>query len=303
MVTAFLLAMFASMIPLLLAAVGESVSEQAGVLNVGLEGVLLIGGYASFAATLWSGSFWIGFLAGLLAGAALQSVLMVLSVWGNANQIVVGIGMTLAGTGVSSMLYDWNFAGSRPRLGLPDAWMLGPLAEIPLIGPVLFARPGMFTLTFVLIVAVAVWLTRTGPGLRLRAAGQSPAALDAAGGNVRRIRSLAVLFAGAMAGLGCAYLVLVSAGTFTPAMTHGLGFLAIVVAMLSRGRVWRTVGITLVYGLFIATGTALQLSSVSIPNDLITMAPFVAVMIVLAVSRRGSALPPALATPYVRGAR
>ncbi len=303
MLTAFLLAMFASMIPLLLAALGESVGEQAGVLNVGLEGVLLVGGYAAFAATLASGSFWLGFLSGALAGAALQSVLMVLSVWANANQIVVGIGMTLAGAGASSMLYDWSFAGSRPRLGLPDTWVVFPLSEIPVIGPVLFARPGMFTLTFALAAATAVWLSRTAPGLRLRAAGQRPAALDAAGGNVIRIRSFAVLFGGAMAGLGGAYLALVSAGTFTPGMTHGLGFLAIVVAMLSRGRVWWTVGISLVYGLFIAAGTALQLTSVTVPNDVITMAPFVAVMIVLVSSRGGSALPPALATSYVRGAR
>lgn len=301
--TAFLLAMFASMIPLLLAALGESVGEQSGVLNVGLEGVLLIGGYASFAATLASGNFWIGFAAGALAGAALQTVLIVLSVCMNANQIVVGIGITLAGTGMSSMLYDWNFAGSRPRLGLPDVWAFFPLSEISIAGPVLFARHGMFTLAFVIAAATALWLSRTAPGLRLRASGQSPAALDAAGGNVVRTRSLAVLFGGVMAGLGGAYLSLISAGTFTPGMTHGLGFLAIVVAMLSRGRVLWAVGISLIYGLFVATGTALQLTSVSVPNDVITMAPFVAVMIVLIFSRGGSALPPALATPYVRGKR
>jgi simple sugar transport system permease protein len=303
MLTAFMLATFASMIPLLLAALGESIGEQSGVLNVGLEGVLLVGGFAAFAATLASGSFWLGFLAGALAGAALQAVLMVLSVWLNANQIVVGIGMTLAGTGVSSMLYDWSFAESRPRLGLPDAWVIYPLSEIPVAGPVLFARPGMFTLTFVLVAATAIWLSRTAPGLRLRAAGQRPAALDAAGGSVVRVRSLAVLFGGAMAGLGGAYLSLVSAGTFTPGMTHGLGFLAIVVAMLARGRMRWVVAISLIYGLFVATGTALQLTAVNLPNDVITMAPFVAVMLVLAFTRKGSALPPALATPYVRGAR
>ncbi len=302
-VSAFLLAMFASMIPLLLAALGESVGEQAGVLNVGLEGVLLVGGYAAFATTLATGNFWLGFLCGALAGAALQAVLVVLSVWLNANQIVVGIGITLAGTGISSMLYEASFAGSRPRLGLPDVWTIYPLSEIPIAGSVLFARPGMFTLTFVIAMVTAVWLARTMPGLRLRAAGQSPAALDAAGGSVVRIRSLAVLFGGVMAGLGGAYLALVSAGTFTPGMTHGLGFLAIVVAMLSRGRVLWTVGISLIYGLFIATGTALQLTSVNLPNDVITMAPFVAVMIVLAISRGGSALPPALAVPYVRSSR
>lgn len=303
MITAFLLAVSASMIPLLLTALGESVSEQSGVLGVGLEGVLLVGALAAFSATHASGSFWLGFLCGALAGAALQAVLVVLSVWMQANQIVVGIGITLAGTGISSMLYEWSFAESRPRLGLPDAWTVYLLSEIPVLGPVLFDRPGMFTLSFAMAAAVAWFLTRTVSGLRLRAAGQGPAALDAAGGNVVRTRSYAVLFGGVMAGLGGAYLALVSAGTFTPGMTHGLGFLAIVVAMLSRGKVLYAVGISMVYGLFVAAGTALQLTSMNLSNDVITMAPFVAVLIVLACSRRGSALPPALATPYVRGAR
>lgn len=303
LVTAFLIAAFASMMPLLLAALGESVSEQSGVLGVGLEGVLLIGGFAAFAVTHASGNFWLGFLAGALAGAALQSVLIVLSVWLNANQIVVGIGMTLAGTGLSSMLYDWAFAASRPRLGLPETWTLGPLAELPVLGPVLFARPGMFTIAFLFVIATGIALARTSPGLRLRAAGQNPAALDAAGGNVRLIRTTAVLFGGVMAGCAGAYLVLISAGTFTPGMTHGLGFLAIVTAMLSRGRMRWLLLISLGYGIFVATGTALQLSAISIPADLITMAPFVAVMLVLGCAKRGSALPPALATPYVRGER
>lgn len=303
MISAFLLAVSASMIPLLLAALGESVSEQSGVLNVGLEGVLLVGGFAAFSATHASGSFWLGFLCGALAGAALQAVLIVLSVWLQASQIVVGIGVTLAGAGISSMLYEWSFAESRPRLGLPDVWAVYPLSEIPVVGQVLLARPGMFTLSFAIAAATAWFLARTAPGLHVRAAGQGPAALDAAGGNVARTRSLAVLFGGVMAGLGGAYLALVSAGTFTPGMTHGLGFLTIVVAMLARGKVRYIVGIAFVYGLFIATGTALQFTSFSLPNDVITMAPFVAVMLVLAFSRRGSALPPALATPYVRGAR
>ena len=142
MITAFLLAAFASMIPLMLAAIGESVGEQAGVLNVGLEGVLLVGGYAAFAATHASGSFWLGFLCGAFAGVALQAVLMVLSVWLNANQIVVGIGITLAGTGVSSMLYDWSFAESRPRLGLPDVWVIYPLSEIPITSRPVVTSPG-----------------------------------------------------------------------------------------------------------------------------------------------------------------
>ena len=306
MATAFLLALFAAAIPLLLAAVGETVGEQSGVLNVGLEGVLLVGGYSGFAAALSSGSLWLGFACGALAGAALASIMAVLSVWLGVNQIVVGIGLTLAGTGVSSMLYDHVYAASRPRLGRAPGVSIPWLTDLPVAGPVLFGQPGMFYLALALAGLTAWWLRRTGPGLRLRAAGQRPASLDASGGSVVRTRALAVLFGGSAAGLGGAYLALVSAGTFTPGMTHGLGFLAIVVTMLARGRMRWVVAISLVYGLFVATGTALQLTSVAVPNDMITMAPFIAVLVALTFfggAGGRSALPPALATPYVRGAR
>lgn len=286
--TAYLLAMFASMIPLMLASLGESVSEQSGVLNVGLEGVLLVGGFAAFCVTHASGNFWLGFLMGALAGAASQLLLVVLCVWGGANQIVVGLGMTLLGAGVTSMLYDRGFSHSRPRLGSPDVWPLFRLSEIPITGKVLFSQPGMFTIAFALAAGTASLMSRTGPGLRVRAAGFSPAALRAAGANVARVRSFAALWGGLMGGLAGAYLVLISAGTFTPGMTHGLGFLAIVTAMLSNGKVRWIIAITLGYGAFVATGTLLQLTSVAIPSDVITMAPFVAVMIVLVCSRGGA---------------
>lgn len=301
--TAFLVALLASAVPLMLAAVGETIGEQSGVLGLGMEGLLLVGGYFGFVVVHASGSFWLGFAAGAFAGVLLSSVLMVLSVWLGVNQIVVGIGITLAGTGVSSMLYDAAFSDSKPRLGDADPWTIPLLSEIPVVGPALFAQPGMLTLAFALPVLVSLWLHRTAPGLRLRAAGRQPASLDAAGGSVTRTRSLAVLFGGAMSGLGGAYLALISAGTFTPGMTHGMGFLAIVVAMLGRGRLTWVVVVSLVYGLFVAAGTALQLTSISLSNDVVVMAPFVAVMIVLALFARRSTLPPALAVPYVRGAR
>lgn len=301
--TAFMLAVVASAIPLLLAAVGETVGEQSGMLNIGMEGLMLVGGYFAFVTTLASGNFWLGFLAGLATGVALSTVMMVLCVWLGLNQIVVGIGIGLAGTGVSSMLYDFNFAGSTPRLGVDSPWAVPGLADIPVIGQALFSQPGMFTVALAILVGTSLWLTRTLPGLRLRAAGQHPASLDAAGGNVKRVRSLAVLFGGAMSGLGGAYLALISAGTFTPGMTHGIGFLAIVVAMLSRGRLGWVLTISLIYGVFVAAGTALQLMSIDIPTDLIRMLPFIAVLLVLACFPKRSTLPPALATAYVRGAR
>lgn len=301
--TAFVLAVVASTIPLMLAAIGETVGEQSGVLNIGMEGLLLVGGYAAFSTTLATGNFWLGFLAGMGAGIALSSIMMVLCVWLGLNQIVVGIGIGLAGAGVSSVLYDRAFSDSKPRLGLDMAWEVPLLSDIPVLGPGLFAQPGMFTVALGILVATSLWVHRTLPGLRVRAAGQDPAALDAAGGSVVRIRSAAVLFGGAMSGLGGAYLSLISAGTFTPGMTGGVGFLAIVVAMLARGRFVWVLLIATVYGLCVATGTALQLTAVHLPTDVIHMLPFIAVMVVLICLPRQSALPPALATAYVRGSR
>ena len=303
LLTAFLVAALASAIPLMLAAVGETVGEQSGMLNIGLEGILLVGGYFGFVGALWTGSFWIGFLCGVLAGVALSVLMMVLCVWLGVNQIVVGVGLTLAGTGISSLLYEAHFAASSPRLGRDTPWRIPFLADIPVIGPSVFSQPGMFTVAILILILTSVWMYRTTPGLRLRAAGQRPATLDALGGNVTRIRSLAVLFGGAMSGLGGAYLALISAGTFTPGMTPRLGFLAIVVAMLARGRfVWVAI-IALGYGLLVAAGTALQLSRIDIPIDVVHIAPFVVALIVIALFARRSSLPAALATPYVRGSR
>lgn len=301
--TAFVVAVLASAVPLMLASIGETIGEQSGVLNLGMEGLLLIGGYFGFVGTLATGNFWLGFLVGAVAGIALSSILMVLSVLLGLNQIVVGIGVTLAGTGLSSVLYDFTYSDDKPRLGLSAPWKIPMLSDIPVLGPSLFSQPGMFWLSMLCALLASLWLYRSMPGLRLRAAGQLPASLDTAGGSVTRVRALAVLFGGMMSGLGGAYLALISAGTFTPGMAHGMGYLAIVVAMLARGRIGWVVVISVVYGLFVAMGTVLQLTSLNIPNDVITMLPFVAVMIVLVFFGKKSALPAALTVPYIRGQR
>ena len=303
-IVAFLVTAISSAMPLLLASLGESVGEQSGVLNIGSEGLLLAGAYVGFVVTHATGVFWWGLICGALAGVALNTLMMVFVVWFRANQIVVGIVITRAGAGVTSMLFDRYFADTSPRRGAPGEWAPALLSGLPVIGPAIFSQHGIFWVSFGLVGLTSIWLHHTTPGLRLRAAGQSPVSLDSAGGNVTRVRSLAVLYAGACAGLGGAYLSMLSAGTFTPGMTHGLGFLAIVVAMLARDRMRWVLLISLAYGLCISAGTALQLGGAGLSTDVITMLPFLAVLIALVIaSRRGSALPAALATAYVRGDR
>lgn len=301
--TAFIVAMLVAAIPLMLASVGETIGEQSGVLNLGIEGMLLVGGYCAFVTTLATGNFWLGLLAGTAGGIASSVIMLVLSVWLGLNQIVIGLAITLIGEGMTSVLYLQNFAQSSPGLGAAPAWKIPFLSDIPIVGPAIFQQSGLFWFVAVIIIAAGWFLSRTNWGLSVRAAGQKPAALDAAGGNVLRTRSVAVLLGGLFSGLGGAFLALITTATFTPFMSNGLGYVAIVMTMLSRGRILWVVLTSLLYGLTVAVGTALQLTNVSLPADVIKMLPFIVVMITLIVFSRSTVVPPALATAYTRGAR
>ncbi|MFC4222599.1 ABC transporter permease [Lysinibacter cavernae] len=303
LMTAVIVACVAAALPLMLAALGETLGEQSGVLNLGLEGMLLLGGFAAFATVLATGSFALGMLVGGFVGALCGALFALLTVWLGLNQIVIGLAITLAGTGITSVLSTQLFGATNPRLGLAPVWRIPLLADLPGVGEGLFAQPPYFLVTLALAAGIAWMLAKTRPGLRLRAAGQQPGSLDAAGGNVVRTRSAAALIGGTFAGFGGAYLAVLSAGTFTPAMTNGLGYIAIVVTMLARGRIrWVVLG-SLLYGATVASGTVLQLTTLNVPTDLIKMLPFVVMMLVLVLAARKSGTPPALGEPYVRGAR
>ena len=295
--------------PLLLAGLGEMVSERAGVLNIGLEGMMLFGAYIGFVAAYYGGSSWLGFLAGAGAGAALSLIMIVLCVRWGLDQIVVGIAITLAAEGATALIFDAEFAETRPTLGDVNRLSIPGLSRIPVVGGAdssngsLFSQPLIVYLSLVLVVFVAWMMRRTHLGLNVRAAGDKPAALDAAGVSVLGTRSWACLFAGAMAGLGGAYLSVVAAGLFEPFITQGRGFIAIVLAMLARGRpVWVVIG-SFLFGISLSISDALQIAGVDISTDVVFMLPFLTVILVLVIFGRRAYLPPALGLPYVRGAR
>lgn len=302
-VVAFIIGCCTGAIPLMLSSLGETIGEQSGVLNLGIEGMMLLGGFVAFVTTLGTGSFALGLIAGTLAGVVTSVIMMVLNTWLGLNQIVIGLAITIGGGGLKGVLYHVFFADSTPRLGEADAIHIPFLSDLPYVGKSLLSQPPMLYLSFVLAGLVAWMLYKTNVGLRFRAAGQNPNSLDAAGGNVLVTRSVAVLLGGAFSGLGGAYLALISAGTFTPFMTQGVGYIAIVVTMLARGRVLWVILVSFMYGITVALGTVLQLTSFSLPTDVIKMFPFIVVMIVLIAFARGSYVPPALGEPYTRGAR
>ncbi|RFA23369.1 ABC transporter permease [Subtercola boreus] len=302
-VTVFIATVIAQAMPLMLAAVGETLGEQAGVLNLGIEGVMLVGAYTGFVVTLTTGSFWIGMLGGAIGGVAANLAMLILNVWLGLNQIVIGLAITLIGEGITSVLYLQNYTKSPASLGQQPKLTLPGLSDIPVIGQALFQQSGIFWICILLTLGLAFALARTNWGLSTRSAGQKPSSLDAAGGSVMRTRSMAVLLSGALAGLGGAYLSLLTTATFSPFLTNGLGFIAIVITMLSRGRILVVMITSLVYGLAVAVGPALQVVGFTVPADIIKMLPFIIVIVMLIVFARSSVVPPALGAPYTRGAR
>ena len=290
-------------IPLLLAGLGEQISEKAGVLNIGIEGMMLMGAYGGFVVAYYTGSFWLGFLAGGVAGMVVASLMVLFCVILSMNQIVIGIGLTIGAEGLTALLHHFQFSRTYPRLSEVPTLDIPGLKEIPVIGPAFFERHAIVYLAVLLVIFFA-WLFRhTHIGLNLQAAGDKPAALDAAGVDVKLTRAGAVLSTGLLAGIGGAYMANVGAGLFVPFMTHGAGFIGIVLAMLARGHpFWVLLGAAL-FGSSLALTTALQVAGLNIPTDVVQMLPFAMVIVVLVLFARHSYLPPALALPYHRGER
>ena len=180
-VTALISGAVTAAVPLLLAGLGEQISEKAGVLNIGIEGMMLLGWYTGFLATWMSGSFALGFLGGGLGGVAVAALMVLLCVRQGLNQIVIGIALTLGIQGLTALLYFARFAGTYPRLEPPPVWPLPLLSRIPVLGPGLFKHDILCYLGVLLVPLLALLYRRSAVGLNLEAAGNAPAALDVAG--------------------------------------------------------------------------------------------------------------------------
>jgi len=296
-------------LPLMFTALGETISERAGVLNIGLEGMMLVGAYAGFLGAYYGHSMWLGYLAGMGAGMLASCFMVVLCVWLGLDQIVVGIAITLAGEGITSVLYQSQFSETQPRLGGIHTAPIPMLDRIPVLGKTingefpLFSQPLLVYLGLAFAVLLAWVFRSTNIGLNLRAAGERPEALDAAGISVVATRSYAALTTGALAGLGGAYLAIAGTGGFQDFLTQGQGYMAIVIAMLARGRPIAVVVFSLMFGIALSLSGLLQIAGINLSPEVVHMLPFAAIIVALMLFARRAYLPPALALPYVRGAR
>lgn len=285
--------------PLLLAALGETVAERAGVLNIGLEGMMLLGAWAGFVIAHYTGSSWAGFFAGLAIGLAAGGILAFLAVTRRANQIIVGIAINLFALGFSSFVFRELFPSTLPSVEPFQAIHIPLLSRIPYVGPVLFSQTWVVYLAFLFVPVFAFALYKTQWGLAVRAAGETPAAVDAAGVDVVRVRYSAALIGGAFAGLAGAALSVGQLSQFSENLSGGRGFFALAIVLVGR---WDPVKVFVVTILF-ALGDALQLRlqlKLGIPSQFLQMIPFI-VAIILTTGLLGRSLPPrALGQPYVR---
>ena len=298
---AIILSVIAASTPLLLAAAGELVAERAGVLNLGVEGMMIMGAACGFAGAYLTGSTTVGAVCGIIAGAALSAVFAVLTLGLAVNQVATGLALTILGIGLSGLI-GAGFVGERittaPHLYIPL------LMDIPFAGRILFGQDAFVYFSIVLVGGIWWFLYRTRPGLVLRAVGDNHTSAHALGYPVLSIRTLAVLFGGGCAGLGGAYLPLAYTPFFIPGMTAGRGWIALALVVFASWRPGRLVAGAYLFGAVTILQLHAQGAGFGIPSQLMSSLPYLATIIVLVLISRarataGSTAPASLGLVFV----
>ncbi|MEY9186364.1 ABC-type uncharacterized transport system permease subunit [Bradyrhizobium sp. USDA 326] len=300
LVEAIILAVLAASTPLLIAATGELVTERSGVLNLGVEGMMIVGAACGFAGAWLTGSIFIGALFGVVAGTLMSLIFALMALGLAVNQVATGLALTILGVGISGLI-GAGFVGERIT---PAVHLYIPvLTDIPLIGRVLFGEDGFVYFSVALIVGVWWFLYRTRAGLVLRACGDNHVSAHGLGYPVLRIRTFAVMFGGACAGLAGAYLPLAYTPFFIPGMTAGRGWIALALVVFSSWRPGRLVVGAYLFGAVTILQLHAQGWGVGIPSQLMSALPYLATVVVLVLLSRarsgGSTAPAALGTVFV----
>ncbi|WLR94207.1 ABC transporter permease [Shinella zoogloeoides] len=300
-VEAILLTVITAATPLVLASLGELVAERSGVLNLGVEGMMVMGAVLAFAATQVTGSPYVGILAGIACGALFSLLFGFLTLTLVANQVATGLALTILGLGVSGQIGEPYVGMSGTKLQ-PIAIPL--LADIPFLGPLLFRQDLIFYLSIALIFGVNWFLFRSRAGLKLRAVGDSHASAHALGVHVIRTRYLAVMFGGACAGLAGAQLSLVYTPQWVENMSAGRGWIALALVVFASWRPWRLLAGGYLFGAVSISQLHVQPLNLGIPSQFLSALPYAATVVVLVLisrNRRTTLIntPASLGKPFV----
>ncbi|EGJ09480.1 ABC transporter permease [Rubrivivax benzoatilyticus] len=288
---------------LAIAALGLLINERAGIVNLGAEGLMLVAAIAGFATAMHTGSDWLGFAAGIGAGALLSALFGLLVIWLNTNQYASGLALSLFGAGFSAFVgigYVQGKLGERPSFAVPF------LSDIPFVGPAFFRQHPMVYLAIALAVALAWFLYRSRAGLVLRAVGESPESAHALGYPVRKIRLAAVVAGGALCGLAGAYLSVIYTPLWVEGMVAGKGWIALALTTFATWRPARVLLGAYLFGGVTMLQFHLQSQGVEIPSQFLSMLPYVATIVVLVLISRNPAwirinMPASLGKPFFPG--
>ncbi|MBU1315528.1 MAG: ABC transporter permease [Alphaproteobacteria bacterium] len=301
MLEAILLTVITAATPLVIAALGELVTERSGVLNLGVEGMMIMGAVSAFAATQITGSPYIGVLAGIAAGSAFSLLFGFLTLTLVANQVATGLALTILGLGLSGQLGE-SFVG-QPGIKLQPI-VVPLLSDIPFMGRLLFQQDLIFYLSIALVVGINWFLFKSRTGLKMRAIGDNHASAHALGINVIRTRYLAVMFGGACAGLAGAQLSLVYTPQWVENMTAGRGWIALALVVFASWRPLRLLAGGYLFGAVSIGQLHAQAFGIGIPSQVLSALPYVATIVVLIIishNRRTTLIntPASLGKPFV----
>lgn len=281
-------------IPLILGALCGLLCERSGVVNIGIEGTMLLAAFTSFMANVFLGNLWLALIIGLATGAVMGSMLSFMSVTLKMDQIIGGTVLNILAIGLTGYYYQPGLT----TLGKIQLMPLGSLANLPFVGSVLFSNPPITYATILLVFVVHYLLFYTRWGLRTRAVGEHPRAADTVGINVYTMRYANVMLGSCLAGLAGAYLALEAVGSFERGMTNGRGFIALAVMLFGKRTPLGALGAALLFGLASAMQTQLQFIGINIPHQFVGMLPYLLTILVLAGFVGRTRDPKALGQPY-----
>ena len=288
--------------PILYAALGELVTEKSGVLNLGVEGMMIIGAICGFSVSVETGSVYIGFMAAAFGGALLSILFAVVTQYFLANQVAAGLALTLFGLGLAALL-GHSYTGQVPphisKLDIPV------LTDLPILGKMLFSHDFFVYLSLILVFGVWYFLSRTRLGLIVKAVGENHDSAHVIGYNVTRIRFFSILFGGALAGLGGGYLSLIRVPQWTEGMTAGAGWIALAIVVFSTWRPWRLILGAYIFGGITILQLNLQAIGVNVDVALLSMTPYAVTIVVLVLmslnrSKKSLGAPGSLGKSFIK---
>jgi simple sugar transport system permease protein len=292
--------------PILFAALGEKIAERSGVLNLGIEGMMLIGAFAGFMGTyLTDGNYVVGILMALAAAAGLAMLKGFMSITIKTNQLAAGLAIWLLGTGLAALLYRLYFGirTSAPSVDVMPKIDIPFLSSAPGVGEVLFSHDPLVYIALLLIPVTHFFIFKTNLGLKIRTVGENPKQADALGVNVEKIRYLAVILGGSLAGVGGAYFSLVQTGYFLEDITAGVGWIALAIVIFGRWKAYWIAAGAFIFGMVDSFQLSLQATGANIPFQFLLMLPYLIPIAILAGMYKKTGAPAALAVPYTRGER